>query len=178
MAKEDKEYKYTSAKTTYKEKRNKGKTTLIQNNTYNTFEPPKEKRRINTKGIGAICLILLVMITLTFIIGGKTYKVEVLSNGHVHKSGEPPTTLMQVLQYAQSVPDVGLQDTLKTIVTTINGTNERVNWIKATDPNFSNFDKYMYSAFQIIISIIWLPIVFIVQIVAFIGWAVGAIFVL
>lgn len=178
MAKEDKEYKYTQAKTSYKEKRDKGKTTLIQNNTYNNFEPPKEKRKINTKGIGAICLILLVMITLTFIIGGKSYKIEVLSNGHVHKSGEPPTTLMQILQYAQSVPDVGLQDTLKTIVTTINGTNDMVNRMKATTPNWTNFDQYLFSAFQVIINIIWLPIVFIVQVVAFIGWGLGAIFVL
>lgn len=150
MDKEDKEYKYET----------------------------KPKRRINYKGIGAICLILLVIISLTFIIGGKTYKVEVLGNGHVHKSGEPPTTLMQILQYAQSVPDVGLQDTLKNIVTTINGTNEYVNMMRATTPNWTNFDQYMFSAFQVIINIIWLPIVFIVQIIAFIGWAFGAIFVL
>lgn len=142
------------------------------------FNDMKPKRKVNFKGIGAICLILIVMITLTFIIGGKTYKIEVLENGKVHKSGEPPTTIMQILQYCQSVPDVGLQDTLKTIVTTINGTNEMVNRMKATTPNWTNFDQYVFSAFQVIINIIWLPIVFVVQIVAFIGWGLGAIFVL
>lgn len=177
MAKEDKEYKYTQSKTSYKEKKDNGKTVLIQNNT-NRYYDIKPKRKVNFKGIGAICLILLVMITLTFIIGGKTYKIEVLGNGHVYKSGEPPTTLMQILQYCQNVPDVGLQDTLKTIVTTINGTNDMVNRMKATTPNWTNFDQYLFSAFQVIINIIWLPIVFIVQIIAFIGWGIGAIFVL
>lgn len=173
----DNEKKYTSAKTTFKEKRNKGKTTLIQNNTYNTFEPPKEKKHINISGTAKLISIILAITTLIFIIGGKTYNITV-KNGEVERTGSKPPTLMQIIQYAQTAPDVGLQNAIKDIVTTINGTNETIQKYRQTTINPSNALSFMMSAFIVLFNIFWIPILFIIQIVTFIGWAIGAIFVL
>lgn len=153
--------------------------------TYKTFEPPKEKHRIQGKSIAKIVCILLVIITMVVFIGGKTYKINVNESGQVTRTGTPPPTLQRIIEHFATIPQVNISELYNTSNGAIYGGSIAIK--KLYEINYSNSDilgtvKFIAKALEvytkIMVTIVVLPLTIVWNILTLILWIISMPFVL